>query len=134
MVGPLYPFGHGLSYTSFEYSNLQVDKIDAGDASSEFVKISLTIKNTGSREGAEVVQLYVRDEYSSVVTYDSVLRGFEKINLKAGESRKVSFTLSKDDLFLLDKDMKWSFEPGEFTFFIGSSSTDIRLKKTVNLK
>ena len=134
VVGPLYPFGHGLSYTSFEYSNLQVDKIDAGDASSEFVKISLTIKNTGSREGAEVVQLYVRDEYSSVVTYDSVLRGFEKINLKAGESRKVSFTLSKDDLSLLDKDMKWSFEPGEFTFFIGSSSTDIRLKKTVNLK
>jgi beta-glucosidase len=97
------------------------------------VKVSLTIKNTGLCEGAEVVQLYVRDEYSSVVTYDSVLRGFEKINLKKGEEKRVSFFLSKEDLSLLDKDMKWSFEPGEFTFFIGSSSTDIRLKKTVSL-
>jgi beta-glucosidase len=130
VVGPLYPFGHGLSYTRFEYSDLRIDKLDAKDASSPFVKVSLTIKNTGLCEGAEVVQLYVRDEYSSVVTYDSVLRGFEKINLKKGEEKRVSFFLSKEDLSLLDKDMKWSFEPGEFTFFIGSSSTDIRLKKT----
>ena len=134
VIGPLYPFGHGLSYTSFEYSDLKIRYPYAKDSSSPFVEVSLTVKNTGAREGAEVVQLYVRDEYSSVITYDSVLRGFEKINLKPGESKKVSFTLSKDDLSILDKDMKWSFEWGAFTFSVGSSSTDIRLKKTVDIK
>ncbi len=133
VIGPLYPFGHGLSYTTFEYSGLEIKYPCAKDSSSPFVEVSLTVKNTGSREGAEVVQLYVRDECSSVVTYDSVLRGFEKIDLKPGEAKKVSFVLSKDDLSILDKDMKWSFEPGAFTFSVGSSSTDIRLKKTVEL-
>ena len=98
------------------------------------MEVSLTVKNTGAREGAEVVQLYVRDEYSSVISYDSVVRGFEKISLKPGESKKVSFALSKDDLSILDKDMKWSFEWGAFTFSVGSSSTDIRLKKTIDIK
>ena len=133
VIGPLYPFGHGLSYTTFEYSGLEIKYPCARDSFSPFVEVSLTVKNTGSREGAEVVQLYVRDECSSVVTYDSVLRGFEKIDLKPGEAKKVSFVLSKDDLSILDKDMKWSFEPGAFTFSVGSSSTDIRLKKTVEL-
>ncbi|MBO5906456.1 MAG: glycoside hydrolase family 3 C-terminal domain-containing protein [Kiritimatiellae bacterium] len=133
VIGPLYPFGHGLSYTTFEYSDLKIEKNNVKGEFSPFVKVSLNVKNTGAREGAEVVQLYVRDEYSSVVTYDSVLRGFEKINLKPGETKSVDFTLTKDDLSLLDKDMRWSFEPGDFTFFIGSSSTDIRLKKTLRL-
>ena len=133
VIGPLYPFGHGLSYTTFEYSGLEIKYPCARDSFSPFVEVSLTVKNTGSREGAEVVQLYVRDECSSVVTYDSVLRGFEKVDLKPGEAKKVSFVLSKDDLSILDKDMKWSFEPGAFTFSVGSSSTDIRLKKTVEL-
>ena len=114
-----------------KYSDLKIEKNNVKGEFSPFVKVSLNVKNTGAREGAEVVQLYVRDEYSSVVTYDSVLRGFKKINLKPGETKSVDFTLTKDDLSLLDKDMRWSFEPGDFTFLVGSSSTDIRLKKTL---
>lgn len=134
VTGALYPFGHGLSYTSFGYSNLKINKLEAKDELTPFVEVSVDVANTGKREGAEVVQLYVRDEYSSVVTYDSVLRGFEKVNLRPGETRNVKFVLSKDDLSLFDKDMKWSFEPGEFTFRVGSSSTDIRLKASSVLR
>jgi beta-glucosidase len=80
-----------------------------------------------------VVQLYVRDKVSSVVTYDSVLRGFERISLKPGESAMVSFTLTSDDLTIVGKDMEPVFEPGEFEIMLGSSSTDIRLSGTVVL-
>ena len=95
--------------------------------------MTATITNTGSREGAEVVQLYVRDLVSSVVTYDSVLRGFERVSLKPGESRRVHLSLSPKDLQILDKDMNWIVEPGDFELMLGSSSTDIRQKKIVCL-
>ncbi len=128
VVGPLYPFGYGLSYTTFEYSDLSLSVSEDG-----ILNVAATVSNTGNRGGDEVVQLYVRDKVSSVVTYDSVLRGFERISLKPGESAMVSFTLTSDDLTIVGKDMEPVFEPGEFEIMLGSSSTDIRLSGTVVL-
>ena len=87
---------------------------------------SVDVTNTGDRFGAEVVQLYVKDLYASVVTYDSVLRGFEKVYLKPGETKRVAFMLGHDELAILDRNMRWTVEPGEFEIRIGSSSEDIR--------
>lgn len=123
VVGPLYPFGYGLSYTTFGYSDLVVRYNP--DCT---VDVSVKVTNTGKRAGAEVVQLYIRDKVSSVVTYDSVLRGFEKVYLESGGSTVVSFTLLPRDLQILDKQMQWTVEPGEFEVLVGASSTDIRLK------
>ena len=92
------------------------------------------ITNTGKCAGDEIVQLYIRDKVSSVVTYDSVLRGFERVPLAPGESRAVHFTVKPEDLQILDKNMNWTVEPGEFEIMIGASSRDIRLKETVNVK
>ena len=132
VIGALYPFGHGLSYTTFDYSNLKVDAPAQGTKGN--VKISVDVTNTGTRAGEEVVQLYVRDSYSSVVTYDSQLRGFEKVALTPGETKTVHFTLTPEDLELLDKNMNWTVEPGEFVVMIGASSEDIRLKQSFELK
>lgn len=122
VVGPLYPFGYGLSYTDFSYSGLQVTKKD-----DRHIDVSFDLANTGRYEGTEVVQLYIRDKYSSVVTYDSVLRGFERVSLKPGEKKRVHFAIEERDLRILDKDMKWKAEAGEFEVLIGASSVDIRL-------
>ena len=124
--GPLYPFGHGLSYAKFAYSN-PVVKV-AGEGEALRVSVSCDVTNVGRRAGAEVVQLYVRDEYSSVVTYDSALRGFEKVFLNPGESRRVAFALRPADLAILGRDMKWTVEPGGFEVRIGASSEDVRLR------
>jgi beta-glucosidase len=127
VFGPLYPFGYGLSYTTFSYSNLVVSpeeqKVE-GD-----VSVSVDITNTGSRKGDEVVQLYVNDEVSSVTVYEQQLRGFERVSLAPGEKKTISFILHPDDLSLLDKNMVWRVEPGKFQVMVGASSTDIRLKK-----
>jgi beta-glucosidase len=120
-VGLLYPFGHGLSYTTFEYSGLKVT--EKGDG----WRVRCSVKNTGKRAGDEVVQLYIRDKVSSVTTYDSVLRGFERVTLKAGQTREVEFTVPFTAMALLDRNMEWTVEPGDFEFMIGSSSEDIRL-------
>lgn len=128
VVGTLYPFGYGLSYTTFEYSDLSLSVSEDG-----ILNVAATVSNTGNRGGDEVVQLYVRDKVSSVVTYDSVLRGFERISLEPGESARVSFTLTSDDLTIVGKDMEPVFEPGEFEVMLGSSSTDIRLSGAVVL-
>ncbi|WPU92558.1 glycoside hydrolase family 3 N-terminal domain-containing protein [Mucilaginibacter sabulilitoris] len=125
--GALYPYGYGLSYTKFEYSNLQVSP--EKENSQGDVKVSVDITNTGSRKGDDVVQLYLKDEVSSVTTYEYDLRGFERINLAPGEKKTVEFTLHPDDLALLDKNMNWTVEPGKFQVMIGSSSIDIKLKK-----
>jgi len=126
VLGPLYPFGYGLSYTTFEYSNLQLSGKQF--QSQADIEVSFEITNTGKRTGDEVVQLYLRDEVSSVTTYESQLRGFERIKLKPGETKTVSFKLRPDDLKILDINMNWKVEPGTFTVMVGSSSTDIRLK------
>ena len=125
VVGPLYPFGHGLSYTDFTYSDLEIRQAD-----DSLVDVYFDLANTGDRAGTEVVQLYVRDKYSSVVTYDSVLRGFERVSLKPGEKKRVHFTLDENALRLLDKNMEWTVEAGDFEVRIGASSADIRLTGT----
>jgi beta-glucosidase len=124
---PLYPFGFGLSYTTFKYSNLVVSPAvqkQQGD-----IQVSVDVTNTGKRKGDEIVQLYVKDKVASVTVYESLLRGFERVPLNPGETKTVHFTLHPGDLQILDRDMKWTVEPGEFEIGIGASSTDIRLKK-----
>ncbi|WP_372774236.1 glycoside hydrolase family 3 N-terminal domain-containing protein [Mangrovibacterium sp.] len=125
VLGSLYPFGYGLSYTSFEYSDLVVTPDQA--YSQADIQVSFKVKNTGQREGDEIVQLYLKDEVSSVTTYESQLRGFERVHLLPGETKTVHFVLHPDDLALLDKDMNWTVEPGSFKVLIGSSSENIKL-------
>ena len=129
--GALYPFGYGLSYTTFKYENLKITPTSQ-KTKGDF-KITADITNTGKRSGDEIVQLYIRDKVSSVITYDSQLRGFERVNLKPGETKKVEFTLHPEDLMILDKNMNWTVEPGEFEFMLGASSEDIRLKQIVQV-
>lgn len=129
VLGELYPFGHGLSYTSFEYSDMNVSPLEQGTQGNYTITFNIT--NTGKRHGDEVVQLYVRDKYSSVIAYDSVLRGFERVSLNPGETKQVTFELTPEDLQLLDRNMQWTVEPGDFEFMIGASSKDIKLRKTV---
>jgi beta-glucosidase len=125
LVEPLYPFGYGLSYTTFAYSNLVVNPIRSLFQSD--IQVSFKVTNTGERAGDEVVQLYLEDVVSSVTSYESQLRGFERIHLKPGESKTVEFTLHPDDLQILDKNMNWTVEPGQFNVKVGSSSEDIKL-------
>lgn len=123
--GALYPFGYGLSYTTFEYSDLEISpKVITPN---ERVQVSLKVTNTGKRAGDEVVQLYTRDVISSVTTYEKNLAGFERIHLRPGETQTVTFTLDRKHLELLNADMKWVVEPGEFSIMAGASSEDIRL-------
>ncbi|MBQ6290917.1 MAG: glycoside hydrolase family 3 C-terminal domain-containing protein [Bacteroidales bacterium] len=146
VIGSLYPFGYGLSYTTFSYSDLQVrekgffkGKATSGPASGTEVsgpcfEVSCTVTNTGKRTGDEVVQLYLHDRISSLVAYESVLRGFERITLKPGESGTVRFTLGPEQMVMLDKDMHWVVEPGDFEIRIGSSSEDIRLREDITVR
>lgn len=129
--GSLYPFGYGLSYTEFEYSNLVVNS-PTGKTQGK-IDVSVDIENIGSLSGDEIVQLYIKDKVASVVTYDSQLRGFERVKLEAGEKRTIHFTLEPKDLQILDRNMNWSVEPGEFQIRIGASSEDIKLTKSITL-
>ena len=126
--GVLFPFGYGLSYTTFAYKNLVIDPDTAGLMNR--VKVSFSVENTGKRSGDEIVQLYVNDVVSSVITYEKVLRGFERIHLKPGEKKKVSFFLTPRDLGFYGKNMDFTVEPGRFDVFVGSSSEDMQLKGT----
>lgn len=123
---PRFPFGHGLSYARFEYSDLRVEpwEIDAGETA--FATFTLT--NTGGREGEEVVQLYVRDELASVARPVMSLAGFERVHLSPGESRELSLAVTPDALAMLDGDLRPCIEAGSFRIMIGASSRDIRLK------
>jgi beta-glucosidase len=131
VLGAIYPFGFGLSYTTFEYSDLKVSPTK-GRVESD-IYVSFKIKNTGKREGDEVVQLYLKDEVSSVTTYESQLRGFKRVHLLPGETKIVNFVLHSGDLELLDKDMNWRVEPGDFKIMIGSSSENIHLSKNFEI-
>jgi beta-glucosidase len=130
--GALYPFGYGLSYTTFEYSNLQVSP-EKGNSQGD-VKVTVDVTNTGRRKGDDVVQLYLKGDISTVTNYEYDLRGFERINLNPGEKKTVTFTLHPDDLALLDKNMNWTVEPGTFQVWIGASSEDIKLKKSFTVE
>ncbi len=129
---PLYEFGFGLSYTTFEYSNLQIKHEETGPAGEVYV--SADVKNTGKREGAEVVQLYFDDVISSMSTPVKQLAGFEKVNLAQGEKKTVKFKLKPEQLAFLDKNLEWVVEPGIFKVMVGSSSADIRLKGEFEIK
>jgi beta-glucosidase len=129
---PLFPFGFGLSYTNFEYSNLRFDKKQFGK--NESTKVYCTIKNTGNYDGDEVVQLYIRDLLASLAQPVKQLKGFQRIFLKAGETKEISFSITPDLLKMLDANMHWIVEPGEFRIMIGASSKDIRLREIITVK
>jgi beta-glucosidase len=129
---PQFPFGYGLSYTSFSYDNLRVSLADAG--SNDVAIVQCTVANTGTREGDEVVQLYVQDVLASVARPLLALKGFTRIHLKPGESKEVSFTIPRSMLEMLDGQMKRVVEPGTFKIMIGSSSRDIRLQALLEVK
>lgn len=132
-IKPLFPFGYGLSYTTFEYGKVTADKkqISNGDQ----ITFSVKVKNTGNHDGAEVVQLYISDLKSSLVRPIKELKGFEKVSLKAGEEKTVTFTIDKTALsFFDDKKHEWVAEPGDFEALIGASSIDIKSKVIFSLK
>lgn len=130
--GPLFPFGFGLSYTTFQYSGLSISHAVISPADS--VSVSCKITNTGSRSGDEVVQLYTRDLVSSVTTYEKNLRGFERIHLAPGETKTVTFRLHPIDLSLINSVMQRVVEPGDFSLMIGASSADIRLRGRLTVR
>jgi beta-glucosidase len=128
-TSPLFPFGHGLSYTSFTYDGSEVE---AGSTTTP-TTITVTVTNTGPRAGDEVVQLYVSDDVASVARPRRALIGFERVSLAAGESATVSFTVHPSRLAFYDEAMRFVCEPGAFTFAVGASWADIRSSATVEL-
>lgn len=128
---PLYPFGFGLSYTEFAYANLQISP-QKFSGNSE-ITIQAEIENIGQCSGTEVVQLYVQDKIASLTRPLKSLKGFKRVELAAGEKKRISFILKAEQLAFYDKDMNLVVEPGEFEFMLGSSSTDIRLTNLVEL-
>lgn len=120
---PLYPFGYGLSYTTFEYDNLTLDRTSI--SASDSLQVSVDVTNTGDIAGEEVVQLYIRDLVGSVTRPVKELRGFDKVNLQPGETKRVNFTITPDDLAMYDVDMNWVVEPGDFKVFVGRHSEDL---------
>ncbi len=130
-IFPKYEFGYGLSYTSFKYDALKLDKkqMKSGDK----IEVSFNITNTGKYDGAEVVQLYLRDRVASLVRPVKELKDFQKIELKIGETKSIKFIIDKEKLSFYNQNLEWSAESGEFDLMIGSSSADIRLKDSFEL-
>ncbi len=128
---PLFPFGFGLSYTHFEYSDLRIEQKEL--IATDTVRLSVKIKNTGGVTGKEVVQLYMNDKISSVSTPVQVLKGFKKTEVNPSETTTISFSVPCNELGLWDKEMNYVVEPGEFEIMIGASAEDIRLKETIKL-
>ena len=129
---PLFPFGFGLSYTTFEYSNLRIEPATIDAAGTATVRC--TVRNTGTRAGDEVVQLYARDVLASVARPILELKGFQRISLDSGAAREISFTLGPEELRMLDRDRRWVVEPGAFRVLIGASSKNIRLRGELIVK
>ena len=123
---PLYPFGYGLSYTTYEYSNLHIDPPQMHPEG--ITRVSMDVKNTGDRSGVETVQLYIHETAGPVATPVKQLRGFERVDLKPGEMKHVTLTLAPEDLQLLDRDMHWRVVPGDFEIMVGKSSDDLPLR------
>ena len=128
---PRYPFGYGLSYTSFNYSDLKAEVVEAEDSC--LVNISVKVRNEGSRDGDEVVQLYLRDEVASFTTPFKQLRGFQRIHLKVGETKEITFRLDKKSLALYMQNEEWAVEPGRFTLMLGGSSEQIYQQKEIEI-
>ena len=123
---PLYAFGYGLSYTTFGYANLQIDK----EGKNQF-RVSLDVTNTGDRDGEEVVQLYLHDQVASVVQPVMQLKHFARVAIAKGETRKIEFTITEEDLRIINRDMQSVVEPGDFEVMVGAASDDIRLRGTL---
>jgi beta-glucosidase len=121
---PLYPFGYGLAYTKFTYGDISLSR--NVKTQNEAVTASVTVTNSGSREGTETVQLYIRDKAGSITRPVKELKGFQKLSLKPGESRTVSFRITQSDLSFYNSDLKWVAEPGEFDLMIGGNSRDVK--------
>jgi beta-glucosidase len=130
-ITPKFEFGYGLSYTTFQYSDLKLDKKKLSE--NEKIEISLNVTNTGKYSGEEVAQLYLRDKVASLVRPVKELKDFQKIKLNAGETKTIKFIIDKDKLSFYNQQLQWIAEAGEFDFMIGSSSADIRLKDTFEL-
>ena len=128
-VKPLFHFGFGLSYTNFKFDNVRLEKDNIGLGDS--TKVFVDVKNIGTHEGSEVVQMYIRDLYSSVTRPVKELKGFEKISLKPGETKTVSLNISSEQLAFTNIDMKYTVEPGDFEIMIGNSSRDEDLNKII---
>lgn len=128
---PRYPFGYGLSYTSFNYSDLKAEVVEAEDSC--LVNISVKVRNEGSRDGDEVVQLYLRDEVASFTTPFKQLCGFQRIHLKVGETKEITFRLDKKSLALYMQNEEWAVEPGRFTLMLGGSSEQIYQQKEIEI-
>ncbi|WP_339206154.1 glycoside hydrolase family 3 C-terminal domain-containing protein [Paenibacillus sp. FSL K6-3182] len=132
-VKPMFPFGHGLSYTTFEYTNLLIDSKEINDT--ETVSVHVTVKNTGTRTGKEIVQLYVQDVESTVIRPEKELKGFAKVELQPGEQKKITFTLDKRSFAYYNVALKdWHVESGDFAVLIGRSSEDIVLGETLRVQ
>jgi beta-glucosidase len=132
-IEPLFPFGYGLSYTKFDYSDLKIspNKVEPGKS----VEVSVQVRNSGSRAGAEVVQLYVHDGHASVDRPVQELKGFRHVSLAPGETKEIDFTLDRSALAFYSTAKKdWVTEPGRFDALVGSSSRDIRLKGSFDLE
>jgi beta-glucosidase len=131
-IFPKFPFGFGLSYTSFSYTNLALSKKAMNMKDS--IAVSFTLTNTGKLAGAEVVQLYLHNKRASVVMPVKALKDFQKIMLQPGESKKIKFNIKKEKLSFYNANLKWDAAPTDFDLMIGSSSEDIRLKESFELK
>ncbi len=121
---PLYPFGYGLSYTKFNYSDVTIS--NANPKGNQTIQASVTVTNTGNYDGAEVVQLYIRDMVGSITRPVKELKGFQKVMLKKGESKKVTFDITPENLKFYNGDLKYDWEPGEFDIMIGTNSSDVK--------
>jgi beta-glucosidase len=128
---PLFPFGHGLSYTNYEYSNLHIESAEIHPGGT--ARVTVQVKNTGALEGTETVQLYIHETVAPISTPVKQLRGFERVDLRPGETKMVSFALGPEDLQLLDRDMHWRVIPGDFEIMVGRSSEDLPLHGTLKV-
>jgi beta-glucosidase len=129
---PLYPFGYGLSYTQFRYTNLHLDHSQINYGAT--VKVAVDVENTGKRPGTETVQMYLHERYAPVSLPVKQLRGFERVALNPGETKTVTLTIRPQDLMLLDRDMLWRIVPGAFDVMIGNSAEDIALRESFEVK
>jgi beta-glucosidase len=130
-IYPKYEFGYGLSYSTFEYSNLKLSKKKM--KSDDQIEVSVTITNRGKYEGEEIVQLYLRDVVGSIARPVEELKDFKKIKLQSGQSKTVKFVIDSEKLSFYNQQLQWVAEPGEFDLMIGASSRDIRLKDRFEL-
>jgi beta-glucosidase len=142
---PLYPFGYGLCYTQFEYSDLKVEQVKAmsfqprdvrlrKSMAATLCRVTCLVKNTGSSDGDEVVQLYVRDEVASIAPASKLLKGFQRVHINKGETQQVAFYLTEHDLAVYSVEKGWHLEPGDFTIMIGGSSENVVLSSSLKLK